>query len=109
MRKIVAILGLGALLMSMVPAQADYRDRRHYQPRPAPVYRHAAPAPRYYAPRPVYHAPRRNWVPYAVGGAVLGAMGAYFYNQYGQVCQNVIVGQGWNGYRYVPVTETVCD
>jgi hypothetical protein len=44
-----------------------------------------------------------------VGALGAVALGAYFYNQYGQVCQRIIVDQEWDGYRYVPVTETVCE
>ena len=81
MRKIVtAMVGIGAMLVSAMPAEAQHYQRR-YEHRSAPRYyappRHVAPAPRYYA------RPRTNWVPYVVGGALLGVAGAYFYNQYG--------------------------
>ena len=106
MRKIVvAMLGVAATVASTLPAEAQNHQHRYNAPR---YY-----APRYYAPQQVqrYHArPQRNWVPYAVGAGIIGALvGTYFYNQYGQICQNIAVGQGWNGYRYVPVTETVCE
>jgi hypothetical protein len=107
------MVGIGAILSSAIPAEAQHYQRRQDH-RNAP--RHYAPrhvAPRYYAPpRPVqqrYARPQRNWVPYAVGALGAVAVGAYFYNQYGEVCQRIVVDQYWNGYRYVPVTETVCD
>ena len=115
MRKLLAvILSAGALVFTVVPADAQYQRRHnHYAPRYYAPPRHVVHPPRYYAPprhyAPQYARPRTNWVPYVVGGAVLGAVGAYFYNQYGQLCNNVVVGQGWNGYRYVPITETVCE
>jgi hypothetical protein len=104
MRKIVtAMFGIVATLVTILPAEAQ-----HYRRHNAPQHR-AHPAPRYYAPQR-YARPQRNWVPYAVGAGIIGALvGTYFYNQYGQICQNIAVGQGWNGYRYVPVTETVCE
>ena len=112
MRKIAAfMIGIGALMLTSMPAEAQHHQRR-YERRPA--VRHVAPAPRYYAP-PRYHAPQRyvrpqrNWVPYAVGALGAIAVGSYFYNQYGEVCQRIMVDQYWNGYRYVPVTETVCN
>lgn len=117
MRKIVtAMFGIVATLVTILPAEAQYQ-RRHNAPQhraqSGPRYYAPRPAPRYYAPQQVqrYHArPQRNWVPYAVGAGIIGALvGTYFYNQYGQICQNIAVGQGWNGYRYVPLTETVCE
>ena len=113
MRKIVvAMLGITATLFSALPAEAqNHRDHRRYDRRPA--VRHVAPAPRYYAPprhvQQRYARPQHNWVPYVVGALGAVAIGSYFYNQYGQVCQRMVVDQYWNGYRYVPVTETVCD
>jgi len=113
MRKIIiAMLGIGATLLSALPAEAqNHRDHRRYERRPA--VRHVAPAPRYYAPprhvQQRYVRPQRNWVPYAVGALGAVAIGSYFYNQYGEVCQRIVVDQYWNGYRYVPVTETVCN
>ena len=104
MRKVaIATFGIFATLISALPAEAQHRryDRR-------PVVRHVLPAPRYYAP-PRYVRPQRNWVPYAVGALGAVAIGSYFYNQYGETCQRIVVDQYWNGYRYVPVTETVCD
>jgi hypothetical protein len=111
MRKIViAMLGIGATLIGALPAEAQNHQRRRDQ---RPAVRHVAPAPRYYAPpryaAPRYARPQRNWVPYAVGALGAVAVGAYFYNQYGEVCQRIVVDQYWNGYRYVPVTETVCE
>ena len=104
-----AVIGIISTLSSF-PAEAQ--NHRRYDQRPnarhvAPAPRYQA-APRYYAPQR-YVRPQRNWVPYAVGALGAVALGAYFYNQYGQVCQRIIVDQEWDGYRYVPVTETVCE
>jgi len=113
MRKIaVATFGIFATLISALPAEAQHHHR-HYDNR-RPAVRHVMPAPRYYAPSRNYAPqryvrPQRNWVPYAVGALGAVAIGSYFYNQYGEVCQRVMVDQFWNGYRYVPVTETVCN
>jgi len=100
MRKIaIAMLGIGATLLSVLPAEAQYYQRRMERNRPAP---------RYYAPRPHY-APQRNWVPYAVGALGAIVAGSYFYNRYGETCQRIVVGHEWNGYNYAPVTEVVCN
>lgn len=111
MRKI-AMLGIGAILLSVLPAEAQYyqnrnerNNRRYEHNRMAPRY----VAPRYVAPAPRYYSPQRQWLPYAVGALGAVVAGTYFYNRYGETCQRIIVGQEWNGYNYAPVTEVVCD
>jgi hypothetical protein len=117
MRKFVAaMVGIGAMLVSAIPAEAQHYQRRHdHRYAPAPRYyaqpRRVAPAPRYYAqPRynaPRYARPRNNWAPYAIGGLVLGAIvGNYFYNQYGELCRNEVMDYD---YRGAPLTGTVCE
>jgi hypothetical protein len=113
-----AVIGISSILAAF-PAEAQNHQHRRYEQRPN-VRQHVAPAPRYHAV-PRYHAaprhyappryvrPQRNWVPYVVGALGAVAIGSYFYNQYGQVCQRIMVDQEWDGYRYVPVTETVCE
>jgi len=84
MRKLLLLLGVFATL-TLISTQsfAQYRDHRGYQRRDVRVHRYVAPPIRHVAP-PIRHysRPNRNWVPYAVGGLALGALGAgtYYYN-----------------------------
>jgi hypothetical protein len=108
MRKIVtSMIGIGAMLVSSIPAEAQQRHNRRYEPRP--VARYYAP-PRYVAPRyvaPRYVQPRNNWVPYVIGSLALGAIvGNYFYNRYGQMCHNEIVDYDYAGRA---LTGTFCE
>lgn len=67
--KVVALAAV-AMIALTTTAEAQYRrDHRHGYRAPAPHY-HVAPR-------------RNNWVPYAVGGLALGALGAgaYYYNR----------------------------
>lgn len=76
MRKIMIVTAMAALglAFTLSEAAAQYRSNHGYRTHVAP--RHYAPPVRQ------YHRPQRNWVPYAVGGLALGALGAgaYYYN-----------------------------
>lgn len=91
MRKIIiAMLALATMTATAGSASAQYREHR-------------------YAPRYSY---QRNWVPYAVGGLALGVLGGVMVNRYYEpqhLCRRVVVDQAWNGYRWVSITEVVCD
>jgi hypothetical protein len=87
MRKLTIGLSIAALLASTLPVFAQQHHRHGYRPQ-----QH-----RYVAPRPTprhYHAPRHrnnNWVPYALGGLALGALGgAYYYNN--RQCWDEMIG-----------------
>jgi ABC-type dipeptide/oligopeptide/nickel transport system permease subunit len=78
MRKLAIGLTIVALLASTLPVFAQHRHDHGYRPQ---QHRH-------------YHAPRHrnnNWVPYALGGLALGALGgAYYYNN--RQCWDEMIG-----------------
>jgi hypothetical protein len=89
MRKLITTLSIAAMMLASTPVLAQHRHNHGYQPR---QHQH-----RYVAPRPAprhYHAPRHrnnNWVPYAIGGLALGALGgAYYYNN--RQCWDEMIG-----------------
>jgi hypothetical protein len=92
MRKIViAMLALVSLATAVAPAQADWRYRR--------------------APR-VVHGGHGGWVgPAIVGGLALGILGGAIVNERysGPYCRWVVVDREWDGYRWRPVMEQVCE
>lgn len=58
-----------------------------------------------------HHRGGGNWAPYIIGGAALGIIGgAIIADQYYRrpLCREVLVDRVWDGYRVVPVYETVC-
>jgi hypothetical protein len=89
MRKLAIGLTIVALLVSTLPVFAQHRHDHGYRPQ---QHRHYH-APRH-VPRHHYHAPRHrnnNWVPYALGGLALGALGgAYYYNN--RQCWDEMIG-----------------
>jgi len=89
MRKILlGSLAATLVLLAAAPAFAQHHRRDHGYRQP-----HAR---QYYAPpRQHYHPPRQrnNWVPYALGGLALGALGAgsyYYYNN--RQCWDEMIG-----------------
>lgn len=92
MRKtIVGAVTATLVLLLAAPAFAQHHRRDHGSRHP-----HAR---HYYAPpRHHYHPPRHhNWVPYALGGLALGALGAgtYYYNN--RPCWDEFIGYDRRG------------
>lgn len=96
------VLGMAILLGTAAVAEAQHyqRNRHYHQPRQ-----------HHYQPRYHHHHNHRQvspWV-YGLGALALGAGGAYYYyNQPRPYCERRIIGNYWNGYRWVPEVETVC-
>ena len=97
--KVLALATVAMIALTSVAEAQHRRDNRH-------GYR--APAPRHYvAPRP-----RNNWVPYAVGGLALGALGAgayYYYPRPTTYCWDEPVYEyDRYGRRYIVEYERLC-
>jgi cobalamin biosynthesis protein CobD/CbiB len=81
MRKLITTLSIAAMMLASTPVLAQYRHNHGYQPR-----QH-----HYVAPRPAARHRNNNWVPYALGGLALGALGgAYYYNN--RQCWDEMIG-----------------
>jgi hypothetical protein len=90
MRKLA--LGLAVLLSTATIAEAQ-QHRHRYNP-PQRHYNHN------------HHNPRVSpWV-YGLGALALGAGTYYYMNQ--PRCERYVVGQRWNGYKFVPIIEEYC-
>ena len=103
MLKFAATLSLAITAITAVPAMAQHRHHdRGYRPH---VQRHYVPSRQHYH----RHQPRHNnnWVPYAIGGLALGALGAgtYYYNNR-PVCWDEVIGYDRRGRE---VIERYCQ
>jgi hypothetical protein len=92
MRILIVVIGFIALFST--PAEA-YVRRHVYKPM------HGYYAPYYNVPRAARYY--RNYIPYLAAGTIIGT---YFYNRYGQMCHNELVGYDRTGY---PVTGLICQ
>ena len=99
--KVVALAAVAMIALTSVAEAQHRRDHRH-------GYR--APAPRHHvAPRQHHH--RHNWVPYAIGGLALGALGAgaYYYNNQPRDCwETPVYEYDRYGRRYILGYERLC-
>ena len=95
MRKIIlGIIAVSLVVLTAAPAFAQHHHRRDHGYRQPQARHHYAP------PRQHYHPPRQrqnNWVPYALGGLALGALGTgmYYYNS--RPCWDEFVGYDRRG------------
>jgi len=97
--KVVALAAVAMIALTSVAEAQHRRDHRH-------GYR--APAPRHHvAPRQHRH----NWVPYAVGGLALGALGAgaYYYNRPAICWREPIYEYDRYGRSYIIAYEKICE
>jgi hypothetical protein len=96
--KVVALAAVAMIALTSV-AEAQHRDHRH-------GYR--APAPRHHVVPRQY---RHNWVPYAVGGLALGALGAgaYYYNRPVICWREPIYEYDRYGRSYIIAYEKICE
>jgi hypothetical protein len=103
MLKFAATLSLAITAITAVPAMAQHN--RHYdRGYRSHVQRHYVPPRQHYH----RHQPRHNnWVPYAIGGLALGALGAgtYYYNNR-PVCWEQVIGYDRRGRE---VIEKYCQ
>ena len=85
MKKIVSIFAIVGSMLYSASANAQHYHRNSY-----------------------YHRPI---APYVAGGAALGILGGAIIadEYYRPYCHRVLVEQQWNGYRWVPYYEKVCD
>jgi hypothetical protein len=86
MRKLITTLSIAAVMLASTPVFAQHRHNHGYRPH--------QPQRHYYAP-PQRH--RHNWVPYALGGLALGALGTgmYYYNN--RQCWDELIGYDRRG------------
>jgi hypothetical protein len=95
MRKLITTLSIAAMMLASTPVFAQHRHNHGYQSRQQ-QYSYVPPR---HVPRH-HHAPRHrnnNWVPYALGGLALGALGSgmYYYNN--RQCWDELIGYDRRG------------
>ena len=87
--KVVAVAAVAMIALTSVAEAQHRRDHRHG-----------------------YHvAPRHNWVPYAVGGLALGALGAgaYYYNRPTACWDEAVYEYDRYGRRHIVAFERICQ
>jgi hypothetical protein len=94
--KVVAVAAVAMIALTSVAEAQHRRDHRHG----------------YHAPQHRQHvAPRHNWVPYAVGGLALGALGAgaYYYNRPTACWDEAVYEYDRYGRRHIVAFERFCQ
>jgi hypothetical protein len=96
--KVVALAAVAMIALTSVAEAQHRRDHRHGYRAPAPQHRH-------------HVAPRHNWVPYAVGGLALGALGAgaYYYNRPTTCWDEPVYDYDRYGRRHIVAFERFCQ
>lgn len=105
MLKFAATLSLAITAITAVPAMAQHRHHdRGYRPH---VQRHYVPPRQHYHHQHRHQSRHNNWVPYAIGGLALGALGAgtYYYNNR-PMCWDEVIGYDRRGRE---VIERYCQ
>ena len=99
--KAVALAAVAMIALTSVAEAQHRRDHRHGYRAPAPQHRHHV-APRQH---------RHNWVPYAVGGLALGALGtgAYYYNRPTACWDEPVYDYDRYGRRHIVAFERYCQ
>jgi hypothetical protein len=96
--KVVALAAVAMIALTSVAEAQHRRDHNHGYRAPAPQHRHHVPQ-------------RNNWVPYAVGGLALGALGAgaYYYNRPTACWDEPVYDYDRYGRRHIVAFERYCQ
>jgi hypothetical protein len=88
------VVALASVAMIALTSVAEAQHRREYR-----------------APQRHHVAPRHNWIPYAVGGLALGALGAgaYYYNRPTTCWDEPVYDYDRYGRRHIVAFERFCQ